>query len=186
MLSTLAVELAEERLSLRELRRHERVSGPFSVDLASGPTLDIAAIASLQSSLRRLTKQFQIVEEPFLATPEEVEARRAHRRRRLRRHSDGGEKSKSGEEYLEDDAIRMEDLYEAKTLGQKWKWLHSRAEVNKLIEYVSKLQTRRIATQVAEIACMLHSYKQTMDDVRKSAIATEDRMSRVVGMRRVD
>lgn len=47
-------------------------------------------------------------------------------------------------------------------------------------------RTRRIARQVGEIACILHSYKDTLDDMRHGVAITEDRLSRVVGLRRVD
>ncbi|KAF2155279.1 hypothetical protein K461DRAFT_110933 [Myriangium duriaei CBS 260.36] len=183
VLSTLRTELEEERLSLRELKRHQRVrgyeGGPPPADVLAGPQLDYAALHALQISLRRLNRRFEELEEPFLIDGAELDARKAARRRSRSRGEKGGG-DESGDDW------RVEDLYSAQSLGRRWRWLQSRGEAVKLLDSVNRLQTRRIARQVGEIACLLHSYKETLDEMRHGVAVTEGRMARVVGVRRVD
>jgi len=51
---------------------------------------------------------------------------------------------------------------------------------------VQGLQTRRIARQVGEVAVVLHEYGDVIEEMRHSISITENRMNRVVGIRRVD
>ncbi|GAM83122.1 hypothetical protein ANO11243_011080 [Dothideomycetidae sp. 11243] len=199
ILSTLRTELDEERLSLRELKRHQRARGPNHADLVDGPKLDYAALENLQVALRRVARRFDEIERPFLVSDAELDERRAvrrdelrqRRRTRSRRRGRGRTTSDAEKVYLsddegEEDVLYVEDLYSTVTLVQRWTWLQTRGEAVKLLDSVNRLQTRRIARQVGEIACVLHGYRASIDEVRHGVAVAEDRLSRVVGLRRID
>lgn len=72
------------------------------------------------------------------------------------------------------------------TLYTRCKWLTSRSLAISMLESMSRLQTRRIARQVGEMACILHAYRHTLDDMRHGVAVTESKMNNIVGIRRID
>ncbi|PNS21608.1 hypothetical protein CAC42_967 [Sphaceloma murrayae] len=197
ILTTLRTELEEERSCLREIKRHQRSRGPTSSqDVFQGPELDDVAIRSLQSTVKRLTKRFEDFERPFLANEEEFQRRKERRRRRssrgrtARRPGDASHDYEKGTRHqpdgYESEDDKVEDLYSTISLRRRLTWLNTRSEALGMLDAVNRVQTRRIARQVGEIACMLHQYKNTLEDLRHGVAITEDRMSRVVGLRRIN
>ena len=55
-----------------------------------------------------------------------------------------------------------------------------------LLQAMQRVQTRRIARQVGEIAVVMHEYGDVIEEMRHSIAMTESRLNRVVGIRRVD
>ncbi|KAG8629975.1 hypothetical protein KVT40_001594 [Elsinoe batatas] len=197
ILTTLRIELEEERCSLREIKRHRRSRGvERSQDIFKGPELDESALRNLQTTVRRLPRRFEDMERPFLADENELAKRKARQRRKLSRGRSGNRGSGGDYDFekakryqsdgYESDEDRVEDLYSTISLRRRLTWLNCRSEAMDMLNAVNRVQTRRIARQVGEIACMLHSYKDLLDDMRHGVAVTEGRMSRVVGLRRVD
>lgn len=199
LLTTLRQELYEERMSLRALRRHQRARGSHSKDVFSGPELDEVTIRTMQDTVRHMWKKFKIIEKPFLDDGESSNGSagrgrgQSRRRRRRRSRADDSvspyyEKTVRAGEYPGDD--NDEDYtgqqYCAFTFGRRFAWLRYRAEAKELLQGVNRLQTRRIARQVGEIASVLHDYKDVFAEMRHGIHETEARLSRVVGVRRVE
>lgn len=204
ILSTLRQEIYEERLSLRALRRHQRARGSHSKDVFSGPELDDTTIRSMQDTCRHIWKRFKTIERPFLLNPGGSSNGRGredgrHRRRRRSRADDSvspyyksgrGDYEKgyrsgdnNGEENEEDYNSQQ---YCTLTLQKRFMWLRYRGDASQLLQMVQRLQTRRIARQVGEIASVLHDYKDVFAEMRHGIAETEGRLNRVVGVRRVD
>lgn len=194
-MSNLRVQLYEERQSLRNLRRHNkewgqrrRTKGPPL------PRLDDLTIKSMQSTLRHLTRRFRSLERPFL------DKNTADGRRRYRRSfspdprdpwdSEKGLRSRDREWDRdlddEEDPRTQGDHYCNITLGKRILWLRRRTDALAIIEAVSRLQTRRTARQIGEISVALHEYGDTIDDLDEGILEIEARLSKVIGIRRVN
>lgn len=213
ILVTLRIELAEETESLREIRRHQRGrDGSHGVDVLSGPVLDDLTLRNMMSSAKRLTRRFEDLEKPFLCDSAELDRRRdaARQRARSRRgrgrsrsvrqnpYRGRGDEPYTNKDYdpekrdgyvsegYQDEEDMILDTYTTFDFRQRLAWLRTRQDFLVIVTAVTRLQTRRIARQVGEIACTLQSFSSTLDDMRHAVTVTENRMSRVVGVRRVD
>ncbi|GAB7344257.1 hypothetical protein MBLNU457_2134t2 [Dothideomycetes sp. NU457] len=216
ILTTLRQELYEERNSLRALRRHLRArGGQHARDVFSGPELDEVVIRTLQKSIKDLCRKFKGIERPFLAEREKERRGQTRRRSRTRRESWGeedgfeyytgvgsrtdwddekgggrGVRRREREREQDRDWDEEEDysrsIYCNMTLGRRIVWLRYRGDAMNLLASLARVQTRRIARQVGEIAVVLHEYGDVFAEMRHNISLTESRMNRVVGIRRVD
>jgi len=214
ILTTLRQELYEERNSLRALRRHLRSrGGQHARDVFSGPELDEVVIRTLQKSIKDLCRKFKGIERPFLAEREKERRGQTRRRSRTRRESWGDEdgfeyytgvgsrtdwndekgggrggrkRDRDQERDWDEEEDYSKSIYCNMTLGRRIVWLRYRGDAMDLLASLARVQTRRIARQVGEIAVVLHEYGDVFAEMRHNISLTESRMNRVVGIRRVD
>ncbi|THY36732.1 hypothetical protein D6D01_00189 [Aureobasidium pullulans] len=194
-MSNLRVQLYEERQSLRNLRRHNKEWGKRrrtkGIPL---PRLDDLTIRSMQDTLRHLTRRFKALERPFLDQDTAI-----GRRRYRRSFSPNPKETWDAEKGLrseerewdkdfddEEDPRTQGDVYCNITLGKRVLWLRRRSDALAIIEAVSRLQTRRTARQVGEIAVALYEYGDTIEDLDEGMQEIEARFSKIVGIRRVN
>ena len=72
------------------------------------------------------------------------------------------------------------------TLRKRFQWLTRKSEAQQLFETLSRVQTRRIARQVGGIAVMMHENGNALFEAEDRIARIDDRMSRFVGVRRVE
>lgn len=189
-LSNLRVQLYEERQSLRNLRRHNKEWGKRRRGKGLPlPRLDDLTIRSMQDTLRHLTRRFKSLERPFL-DQNSVPGRRRYRKSFSPNPRDTWDSEKGLREWDkelddEDDPRTQGDVYCNITIGKRIVWLRQRSDALAIIEAVSRLQTRRTARQVGEIAVALYEYGDTIEDLDESMQEIETRFSKIVGIRRV-
>ena len=216
ILTTLRQELYEERNSLRALRRHLRArGGQHARDVFSGPELDEVVIRTLQKSIKDLCRKFKSIERPFLAQREMERRGQTRRRSKSRGDSFGDEdafeyytgagtrtdwddekggggagsgrgRNREKDRDWEDEEDYSNGIYCRMTIGRRIAWLRHRSDAMALLASLARVQTRRIARQVGEIAVVLHEYGDVFAEMRHNISLTESRMNRVVGLRRVD
>lgn len=72
------------------------------------------------------------------------------------------------------------------SLHKRFTWLYKKAEAQQLFQILSRVQTRRIARQVAAIAVCMHEYGRSSMAVEEMMRRVDERMGRFVGVRRVE
>lgn len=210
-LTNLRVELYEEKASLRALRRHHRMramGGPRLADRASRDAeLNEAAIRTMQDSLRHLIQRFKDIQRKFLILDDHQDHNRRRRQSRRRRRRSSGRvesasphyKSGDGGGWNNEKGVRSRDyVYEDEnedgsgydlaqiTFARRFVWLVNRGKAIDIVQSLTRIQTRRIARQVGETAVALHDYGRVFEGMRESVEGVEGRLSRVVGIRRVE
>lgn len=209
-LTNLRQELLEERTSLKFLKKackkrtKSRDSRRYSRDVQDylDLQLDTATIKTMADSVRHMIRQFQTLEKPFLE-PGEEGIQQATGGSRSRRRGDSAspyytheayrspsyEKRARGEDHDDDDGdvfwpqrVRYCDF----TLHRRFQWLRRKGDAQRLFGELSRMQTRRTARQVGGIALMMNDFAGTMARIDGSLGGIEDRLQRVVGVRRVD
>jgi hypothetical protein len=193
-LSNLRVQLYEERQSLRNLRRHNKEWGKRRRTKGLPlPRLDDLTIRSMQDTLRHLSRRFKTLERPFL-DQNSVPGRRRYRKSFSPNPRDTWDSEKglrSHERDLdkdldeEDDPRTQGDVFCNITLGKRILWVRQRSDALAIMEAVSRLQTRRTARQVGEIAVALYEYGDTIEGLDEGMQEIEARFSKIVGIRRV-
>ncbi|KAG9939307.1 hypothetical protein KCV02_g5137, partial [Aureobasidium melanogenum] len=186
LLSSLRVQLYEERESLRNIRRHNKEWRKRGRSRGLPlPRLDDLAIRSMQDTLHHLTRKFKALERPFL----DQHSTSGHRRYRktfspLPGDSWDSEKGLRSQELEWDRELDDEvdprihgDVSCNVTLGKRILWVRRRTDVLAIIEAVSRLQTRRTARQVGEIAVALYEYGDTIEDMGEIVQEMEARSS---------
>ncbi|KAF2662606.1 hypothetical protein K491DRAFT_686486 [Lophiostoma macrostomum CBS 122681] len=81
---------------------------------------------------------------------------------------------------------RLGSEYRKCGLKERWLWVKRKPDVITLSEALSRLEVRRTAHEVGEVVIMVGDIGRDLEDIRDSILALEGRMSRVVGVRRVD
>jgi hypothetical protein len=193
-LSNLRVQLYEERQSLRNLRRHNKEWGKRRRTKGLPlPRLDDLTIRSMQDTLRHLSRRFKTLERPFL-DQNSVPGRRRYRKSFSPNPRDTWDSEKglrSHERDLdkdlddEDDPRTQGDVFCNITVGKRILWVRQRSDALAIMEAVSRLQTRRTARQVGEIAVALYEYGDTIEGLDEGMQEIEARFSKIVGIRRV-
>lgn len=179
ILTSLRIELYEERNSLRQLRRHNKEFGHRHNNKGRVPLkLDDSTIRSMQESIRHLIRRFKTLEKPFLAE------NTATGRRRRSSYTWDDEKDVRGKDDDDDNLDPYQ--YCNMTLGKRFVWLRTRSKAVGLMDSLSRVQTRRIARQVGEISVALWEYGGDVDGLRDGLDDIQGRLNRVVGVRRVD
>ncbi|KAK5121197.1 hypothetical protein LTR85_005681 [Meristemomyces frigidus] len=69
---------------------------------------------------------------------------------------------------------------------KRMQWLYKKGDAQTLFEQLSRVQTRRIARQIGAIAVVVHEYGSSSMDMEEMVRRIDERMSRFVGVRRVD
>lgn len=210
-LTNLRTELLEERASLRGMRKGMRKHKRGS-EVYVGMELDDVSLKTMMDVVKQLIKRFKELERPFLADGEVgIEGAREHRKRARRRNSSVSpslydhaayssppEKSGRGRSANRERDNGQEDLadeeaywaqrtrYSKLTFGRRMIWLRKKAAVQSVLEAVNRLQTRRIAMQVGGMAILMHEYGCETVGLQEAVRRIDDRVSRVVGVRRVE
>jgi hypothetical protein len=210
-LTNLRQELLEERTSLKFLRKsckqRQRERDPRNSKMVEeyiDLQLDAATIKTMSDAVRHMIKQFQALEKPFLEPGEEGIRQVGSRRSRRRGGSSSPyytheaynspsyekrseKRARSANEDEEDDAFWPQRVrYCDFTLHRRLKWLRRKGKAQQLFEQLSRMQTRRTARQVGGIALMMNDFAGTISRLDQSVAEIEDRVHRVVGVRRVD
>ena len=71
-------------------------------------------------------------------------------------------------------------------LRQRFQWLYKKADAQDLFQILSRLQTRRIARQVGSMSVQMHEYGSATMEMETMMRRMDERMSRFVGVRRVE
>lgn len=206
-LTNLRQELLEERTSLRFLKkackqrknsripRHSR-----DVEDYLDQALDGATIKTMSDAVRHYIRQFQELEKPFLESGEEGIHQVSTRRSRRKGHSSSPyytheaynspsyeKRARSANEDNDDDVFWPQRVrYRDFSLVCRFRWLTRKGKAQQMFEQLSRMQTRRTARQVGGIALMMNDLAGTMSRLDDSVGSVEDRLHRVVGVRRVD
>ena len=118
-LDQLRIEIHNERAYFKSALRRTK-SRSRSV---KGYHEDVAPLKILNSSVRRIHRQFIKMEEPFL----DVSPSRA-------------------EKDVERDSEESVDTnYAPMTLGRRWRWMRTKSEIISIADQVNRIQTQRVA-----------------------------------------
>ena len=215
-LTNLRQELLEEKHSIRimkkGMRKHHKACKRDGTASMLGIELDDVTLKTMGDNIRQLCRRFRDLERPFLEEGEPgIEDAPNHRKVSRRRHSSleppryshaaygsPNEKSRprsnhnrNGDAMPEQDDD--EDMYWAQrtqyanfTLKRRMQWLTRKANAQQLLEALSRVQLRRMARQVGGMAVCMHEYGQATFELRESVQRVDERVGRVVGVRRVD
>lgn len=215
-LTDLRQELLEEKSSIRMIRKgmrsyHKHCRREGREDLL-GIELDEVTLKTMGDSIKRLCKEFSELERPFLedgdaGIDDAINHRKSGRRKSISverpRYSHGAyasppEKTRARSEYDRDGHLVMDkdeedDIFWAQrtnyadfTLKRRMQWLRRKPQAQRLFETLSRVQTRRIARQVGGMALVMHEYGRGTEATREAIQRIDERVSRVVGVRRVE
>lgn len=215
-LTNLRQELLEEKQSIRVMRKgtrnhHRNCKRDGREDLL-GMELDEVTLKTMGDTIKRLIKSFRELERPFLEDGEAgIDNAVNHRRSGRRRDSSSGppryshgayasppEKRHSRSEYDREGNLVMEkddedDAFWAQrtnyanfTLKRRMQWLNRKAKAQQMFEMLSRVQVRRTARQVGGMAICMHEYGQGTLELKDTIQRIDERVNRVVGVRRVE
>lgn len=214
-LTNLRQELLEERQSIRIMRKgmrnHMKHCKRDGREDLLGIELDDTTLKTMSDSVKSLIKRFRELERPFLEEGEAgIDDAVKHRRNGRRRNSSvdlpryahaayasPSEKNRDRSSHDrdghlatdkddEDDAFwAQRTKYASYTFSRRLKWLRRKPQAQSMFETLSRMQTRRIARQVGGIAICMHEYGLGTREVQDTIRRIDERVSRVVGVRRV-
>ncbi|KAF2812996.1 uncharacterized protein BDZ99DRAFT_568261 [Mytilinidion resinicola] len=179
-LSNLKQGLYEERTHLRRARRRDRRksvgsrtrekdAGIRSFTRGHSQDEDVA-LRVMRETIKHMIRQFRALERPFLRD-----------RAGLAREEKG---------YADEDEVEWPDYYRTdyRECGfrERFVWLRRKNDVVNLLEGLARVETRRIAKEVGDVAMMVRDLGRDLADMHDSVYGLEQRLSRVVGIRRVD
>lgn len=81
---------------------------------------------------------------------------------------------------------RLGHEYKACSFTERWLWVRRKASVVNLSVVLGRVETRRMAHEVGELMGMVTDIGRDVEGLRDSLEGVEGRLSRVVGVRRVD
>ena len=208
-------EKSSLKIMRKGIKKHNRMLQREDRDSVMGMELDDVSLKTMNDSIRHLCRRFKELEKPFLeegaagigdAPNHRTRARRrnssvsppryahaayssppekhTHARSRARSNH---EKGNHEDEEAEEDAFWAQRTQHADfTLRRRLKWLSKKSEAQDLFETLSRLQIRRIARQVGGMAVMMHEYGSGTMELNETVRRIDERVSRVVGVRRVE
>ena len=179
-----------------------------------GIELDEVTLKTMNDSVRHLIKQFRLLEQPFLEPGElgigdAMNHRKRSRRRnssispprydhaayysppekngrRARSNHDRDKEERAEEEVDEDAYWAQRTHYASFTLRRRLTWLRKKSQAQSLAETLSRVQIRRIARQVGGMTVLMHDYGTGTLELNEAVRRIDERVSRVVGVRRVE
>lgn len=196
------------------MRKHRRMTWEENGRSMVGMELDEVTLKTMNDSVRHLIRRFKDLEQPFLE-PGELGIGDAvnHRKKGRRRNSsvspphydhaayssppekNGRSRARSNhdrdkdgvEDEIDEDAFwAQRTQYAQFTFKKRMVWLRKKAEAQDLMESLSRVQTRRIARQVGGMTVLMHEYGCGTMELNEAVRRIDERVSRVVGVRRVD
>lgn len=144
------------------------------------------ALQVLRVTIRDLIKSFRQIEYPFLKTEYQNQASAQW----SNNNHPYGPSEKSP--YLSEDEVL--DLHGSNRLGheyrkcgfkERWLWVKRKASVTSLSEALNRVEVRRTAHEVGEVLSIVGNIGRDLEDMQETMYALEDRLNRVVGVRRV-
>jgi hypothetical protein len=81
---------------------------------------------------------------------------------------------------------RLGHEYRKCSFKQRWLWVRKKAAVLNLNTILSRVEVRRTAHEVGEVLGVVCNIGRDLEDIQHDIHALEGRLSRVVGVRRVD
>lgn len=207
-------EKASLRQMRKGMKKHRKQTWRESGSSVVGMELDEVTLKTMSDTIRHLIRQFRELEQPFLEPGERgigdwVNHRKKGRRRnssvspphydhaayssppeksaRSRKRTNHDREEDGAEDDVEEDAYWAQRTQYAKfTLKKRFIWLRKKTTAQWLMESLSRAQTRRIARQVAGITVLMHEYGCSTLDLNDTVRRIDERVNRVVGIRRVD
>jgi hypothetical protein len=97
--------------------------------------------------------------------------------------------------YSDEDSPAASHMHATNRLGheyrkcgfkERWIWVRRKASVLNLSSVLSRVEVRRTAHEVGEVLSMVCNIGRDLEDMQQGMHALEGRLSRVVGVRRVD
>ncbi|TKA56770.1 hypothetical protein B0A55_12379 [Friedmanniomyces simplex] len=182
----------------------------------SGVELDEVTLKTMSDTVRHLIKRFKGIEKPFLEPGDPgIGGDSQHRKRRRNSRSvspyehsaynsppektytrgrGNAEDSKgprlpryADEPVDEDDAYwPVRTKYADYSFRKRMQWIYRKPEAQQLFELLTRVQTRRIARQVGGLTVLVHEYGGASMEMEEVVRRVDERMSRFVGVRRVD
>lgn len=144
------------------------------------------ALQVMRITVRDLIKSFRQIEHPFLK-PEYHDQAPAQWSNNI--HPYGREKNA----YLSDDDAsdlratnRLGHEYKKCGFKERWLWVNRKASVINLSEVLNRVEVRRTAHEVGEVLSIVSNLGRDLEDMQETLYALEERLNRVVGVRRVD
>lgn len=195
------------------MKRHKRLMQRADGGHYVGMELDDVSLKTMTDFLRQLSKKFKEIEGPFLAEGEAgLSDAKNHRKRARRRNSslspphydhaayssppEKGSRRRSTNRDVEDhgdDKDADEDAFWAQrthyskfTLRKRLVWLRKKGDAQQIFESMMRLQTRRVARQVGGMALLMHEYGGGTIELNETVRRIDERVSRVVGVRRLE
>lgn len=175
-LGSLKVGLYEEREHVKMLRKHIRRRGSSRNRGEKGGSSSIYAVGDIdgdvstkvaRDSLRHMIRSFHDIERPFLRYPHE--------------------KSQDEEGYWESE---RDDFYHTDYrecgLRERWLWLHRKQSVVTMLQSLSRIETRRMANEMGDVHYVIRSLGRNLEELEERLLRIEQRMTRIVGVRRVE
>ena len=174
--------------------------------------LDDVSIKTMSDTIRHLIRNFEEIERPFLADAEDGITQMTRRRRQnSRRRGDDSpsphrahsptyntssppyeKRDKSEERRHADNKEHEDDMFWAQRVRygkfntwRRFLWLYKKGHAQRLFDTLSRVQTRRIARQVNGMAVIMREYGDRTVDTHDVVLGIEERLNRVVGLRRV-
>lgn len=161
---------------------------------------------SLENSIKGMLRSWEHIERPFRSRdsvrqedgeaylygagyPRHRDGRPSGRRRRSAGLSDKEREAEHatgwrGEEL--EAQVEGRRRYGTMTITRRFLWVRRKRDVMRLSEALTRLQTRRIARQMADANIMGERLMDVLMDIGERVEVVETRLNRVVGVRRVD
>lgn len=106
---------------------------------------DVGPLRVLNASVRRIHRQFNRLEGPFLnEVPERLE--------------------KDIDVEMRTEESSNEPDYAPMTFGRRWTWMRNKAQIISIADQVNRIQTQRIACDASNILMKLHTMDKTIQD----------------------
>lgn len=172
----------------RKSRRKSR-SGTmhFDRDIQSMQSAgESGALQVMRITIRDLIQSFRQIEYPFLK-PEYQTQGSAQWSNNGRHYGPEKDPYYSGGD--------ISDLYATNRLGyeykkcgfrERWLWVKRKASVISLSEVLNHVEVRRTAHEVGEVLSIVSNLGRDLEDMQEILFALEERLNRVVGIRRID
>lgn len=197
------------------MKKHRRMALKENGGTMVGMELDEVTLKTMSDNVRHLIKRFKDLEKPFLEPGEPGIGDAANHRRNARRRNsslsppqydhaayssppekDGRTRSRARsnhdrdkdrhDEELEEDAYWAQRIrYANFTIHKRFTWLRKKAKAQSLTESLSRVQLRRMARQVGGMTVLMHEYGCGTLELNEAVRRIDERVSRVVGVRRV-
>lgn len=209
-LTNLRTELLEERANIKVMRRlckknNRAMRKGYEGGSLYGIELDDVSLKTMGDAVKSLMKKFKDLESPFLEPGEEGIEGGHQRRKRSRstspyyQHSayappeKGRGRSRNyhdGKREYEDDDDNafwaQRTQYANFNLRRRLAWLTKKPQAQQLFETLTRVQVRRTARQVAGMTILMHEYGASTLLQEDMLRRIDDRMGKIVGIRRVE
>ncbi|MBE7180161.1 MAG: hypothetical protein INR71_02960 [Terriglobus roseus] len=191
MLGNLKSGLYEERRYLRRaVRRKRRRSASIRREKGGDrewkeETTGDRTLFILRDTIKHMLKRFRDLERPFLP-PGSEQRRRTTKRLDQEDEAWDTEGPRGYEMEVEDSSYGDESGYRKCGLRERWYWLKNKSDVQNMLGALSRVQTRRIAKETGEMSLAIMHMERDWRHLDERLWAIENRLSRVVGVRRVE